>query len=289
MPGPVLLLWLAPVALAAQAPATPMTAKVPAPIALALLSSTVLPMKSASAVAPRGDGSFLVVDDDQGVILVRRKEARPWATAELHPALGDLEGLCIDEAGQAFVVAEGGGALLSLGDVHADQPHVRELGHLPKPADDEPADHPGRKKAGKKKGKNKGYEGLAALPARLAPDGRAGLVAVHEALPRHVVVLDADPLAVRLDLPLPADVAALADDLADVAVDPVTGHLLLLSDESRRVVEVKLERDALRLVGSVDLPVEDGEKPEGIAFLSDSRLVVVTDATNRLLTFAVKR
>lgn len=75
---------------------------------------------------------------------------------------------------------------------------------------------------------------------------------------------------------------ALVDDLSEVALDPVTGHL------SRRVVEVAIVRGALQLVGFVDLPLEDGEKPEGMAFVSDDRIVIVTDATSRVLTFDVK-
>lgn len=299
-----LLPWLLPLALTAQAPASPpagangttsttMSAmsKSSLSLSLTLRASSTLPMKSASAVAPLKDGSFLVVDDDAGVLRIRRKTATPWAMAELHPALGDLEGLCVDEEGEVFVVAEGGGLLLSLGEASGERPRVKELGALPRPAggdgDDDEDKRP--KKKGKKGKKNKGYEGLAALPARHSPDGKAGLVAVHEDRPKHVVVLDVDPLAVRLDLPLPDEVNELVDDLSDVTVDPVTGNLLLLSDESRRVVEVKLERRGLQLIGSVDLPVEDGEKPEGIAFVSDDRLVIVTDATNRLLTFDVKR
>jgi uncharacterized protein YjiK len=236
-----------------------------------------LPVASASGVAVVDAETLLVVDDDHGVVRVRGARASPWAGRALDDALGDLEGICIDGRGEVFVVAERSGRLLRLGRANGRRREVVPLGALPKP--------PGKKKAKA----NKGWEGLAALPARLAPDRRDGLVLVHEARPKRVAIVDTAPLGVRALLPLPDDADALADDLADVAVDPLTGHLWLLSEESRRLLVVAFHGDALRLVGSLDVPVDAGEKPEGLAFASPSRLVLVTDATSRMLTFDVRR
>ena len=80
-------------------------------------------------------------------------------------------------------------------------------------------------------------------------------------------------------------------DVADVAVCATTGNLFLVSDQSHRVVEARLdlERRELALVGAFDLDLEDDEKPEGIAFESPDRLVIVTDASSCLLRFALYR
>jgi hypothetical protein len=43
-------------------------------------------------------GALLVVEDDEGIFRVERARASLWAGRELHPVLGDLEELAVDEA-----------------------------------------------------------------------------------------------------------------------------------------------------------------------------------------------
>jgi uncharacterized protein YjiK len=248
-----------------------------AALRLSLREERPLPVASASGIAVVDDETFLVVDDDRGVMRIRGARAASWAGRALDDTLGDLEGICIDARGHVFVVAERSGRVLRLGRATARRRDVQRLGALPRP--------PAKKKAKR----NKGWEGLAALSAALAPDGRDGLVLVHEARPKRIALVDVEPLRVRRLFHLPDDADALVDDLADVAVDPLTGHLLLLSEESRRILEVAFAGEALRLVGDVEVPVGSNEKPEGIAFASPARLVIVTDATSRMLTFDVRR
>ena len=233
---------------------------------------STLPMRGASAVAAI-PGGLLVVDDDEGIFRVARGEATLWAGRDLHPSLGDLEGLATDDSHSVvWALAEEGGALLSLPLRHRS-PRPTLVGHLPRPG----------------KRKNKGFEGLAFLPARLSPSRRASLVVVNESKPRRVLLFSLPDLALTHDLRLPSPVKDLLDDLADVAVDPVTGALLLLSDQCRRIVVTQLVDRELIPCGTCELPLRKGEKPEGIAFRSSSRLLVVTDDSAKLLEVAVRR
>jgi len=69
-----------------------------------------------------------------------------------------------------------------------------------------------------------------------------------------------------------------------VAVDPGSGRLVLLSDESQRIVLAQLETsNRLVTVGGVDLPLERREKPEGVDVDPRGSLWVVCDGTGRLL------
>jgi hypothetical protein len=52
---------------------------------------------------------------------------------------------------------------------------------------------------------------------------------------------------------------------------------------------MRLSSDGLQLIQCHALPLEDGERPEGLAFLTSSRLAVVTEGPARLITFRVTR
>ena len=229
-------------------------------------------MRGASAVASVDDALF-VVEDDHGIYRVRGARAGLWAGRDLHPALGDLEGLAVaDDQTMLWALAENDGAVVAI-PLGARSPRPTVIGYLPRPGTR----------------KNKGYEGLAFLPARLSPTARPSLVAVHEGKPRRVGVFALPDLELTHDLKLPDEAKDLLKDLADVTVDPVTGQLLLLSDQSRRIVVVRIEGDALIMGGSHDLPLGKQEKPEGLDFASPSRLLIVTDDSAKLLEMAVAR
>jgi uncharacterized protein YjiK len=242
------------------------------PLNLALRAVRALPVKGASAVT-RSRAGVLIVEDDLGIYRLRGSVATLWAGPDLHPALADLEGITANEAGDiVWALSEEHGTLVEL-RLGARGPRVARTAVLERPGTT----------------KNKGFEGLAWLAPRFSPSGRASLVAVHEHKPRRVCLCDLRTLVVTDDLRLPREAKAALDDLADVAVDPVSGLILLLSEESRRIAVMQLDHDGLRLVQCHDLPLEDGERPEGLAFLSASRLAVVTDGPARLLTFRVTR
>jgi len=64
-------------------------------------------------------------------------------------------------------------------------------------------------------------------------------------------------------------------------VDPVTGLLLLLSDQSQHIAIVGIVQGELGRAGSYELPLADDEKPGGLDFTSPSRLLNPTSATRR--------
>jgi uncharacterized protein YjiK len=127
------------------------------------------------------------------------------------------------------------------------------------------------------------------MPARLSPSRKASLVVVNEHKPRRVQLYALPALSLTHDLKLPGPLKDLLADLADVTVDPVTGELLLLSDESRRIAVAAIVGQELVLRGSYDLPLRRREKPEGLDFGSPSRLLVVMDDSAKLLEIAVRR
>jgi uncharacterized protein YjiK len=249
-------------------------------IPLTLLEEVSLGLRSASAIAPIGAGRSLVVDDDEGLYLVEADGRAEHLAGRAHAeALGDLESLCTSDDGKtAYVVAEESGDVLALsvrkrGDaVTLSAP--RTLGSLVRPGDTE----------------NKGWEGACFL----APTAARGacLVVAHEREPMALAVYALPSLALLASISLDdGPIGALIDDVADVALCPSTDHLFLLSDQSHRIVEARLdvERASLEVLATFDLSLHEKDKPEGIAFEAPARLVVVTDDPSRLLRFALAR
>ena len=251
------------------------------PRSLHLRSTTTLPLKSASAVAAY-EGGWLIVDDDRGLFHVVDGQARLLRGKADHEGYGDLEGLAVDGAGAIFVVAEESGVVLRC--PLAGPGVVVVVGTIMPPARE-----PKKKKKKKKGGGNKGFEGLAWLPAALSPDGADALLVAHEAKPKRVLVLSPSDVSVRLELALDDVLDDALDDLADLAVDPVSGALLLLSDESARIGVARIEGAMLVNLGLIDLPIDSDEKPEGITFVDDNTVAIVTDATARVRVFHVER
>jgi len=233
---------------------------------------STLPMRGASAVAAI-PGGLLLVEDDKGIFRVADGRATLWAGRDDHPALGDLEGLASDDThSTVWAVAEEDGAVIAL-RLRGRSRRPTLVGHLPRPG----------------KRKNKGFEGVAFMPARLSPSRRASLVVVNEHKPRRVQLFALPALTLTHDLKLPGSLKDLLDDLSDVTVDPVTGVLLLLSDQSQRIAVAGIVDQKLVLLDSYDLQLARGEKPEGLDFRSPSRLLVVMDDSAKLLEIAVRR
>jgi uncharacterized protein YjiK len=152
-----------------------------------------------------------------------------------------------------------------------------DLGKLPRP--------------GEKRGK--GWEGLAWLPRAFGPKRRDRLVIVNEDKPRRVALFSPRDLDDRLMLRLPDDLLDALDDLSDVAVDPVTGRLWLLSHESSAIGIVSLVKDgdgalALQAHEVVPLPVKDAQS-EGIVFAGRDQLLLASEEGGLLHTLTVRR
>ncbi len=247
---------------------------------LKLLESTTLGVKSASAIAPLGGGLALVVDDDEGIFLA---DAAGGATLlrgrDDAKGLGDLEGLCLsDDGSTAFAVSEKKGQVFALaverGGKTASLGEPELLGRVERPGDD----------------KKRGWEGAAYLPTGALPGQGACLALVHEDKPMALGIFTLPALDEVALIPLEGRFAEWMGDASDVTVCPATGNLFLLSDQSRRIVEARLgPGPTLDPLGMFDLDLSPDEKPEGIAFESDTRLVVVTDDASRLLRFSVAR
>lgn len=214
------------------------------------------------------DGVVYVVDDERGVLVLGtdakgRTTARVFAAATADNGLKGLEGIAVKD-GALVVVNEAG--VVSAVD---DEGRVRELFRLPAPEK-----------------KNKGYEGIAVWRAA---DGVSHVLVVNEGKPKALHVLSAafapelSFVAGAAEHPLPAAIDDVLDDLSDVGVDDSTGDLLLLSDESRRVVRARLTLapPSLTVLQVSTLPVGKDEKPEGIVVDKDGRALLVTDGGQR--------
>ncbi len=133
---------------------------------------------------------------------------------------------------------------------------------------------------------NKGFEGLAWNPRtkrmllakerdpqglfELPFPGEEGAAGVLEALPDQ-------PLLVR--------------DISSVAIDPRTGHTLMLSDESRLLVELDLSgrpRSFISLLGGLNGLVEGIDQAEGVAMDERGDIYVIAEP-NLLYVFSRKR
>lgn len=262
------------------------------PLRFALRDDTKLQVPEASGIADLGGGLLAVIDDEKGVYLAS-EDGRAHCAAHRRddPRLRDLEGLCRSPDGKGLlVVREGTGEVLRLPVLGrgADRTlgEAESLGCLPM------LNAPGA---------NKGWEGLDVLPGRFFADGRDRLVAVNEGEPRRVGLFTLPGLQQEQLLKLPAAARRHAADLSDVAVDPRTGHLLLLSDQSESVLELRLvqrrtlapgallDSVALELLQVTRLDVKKGAKPEGLDVTADGELLLCTDEKARLYRFAIQR
>ncbi len=133
---------------------------------------------------------------------------------------------------------------------------------------------------------NKGFEGLAWDP-------RAQ---------RLLLAKERDPLGL-FALPFPGEDGAvgalealaqqplLVRDLSSLAIDPRSGHMLLLSDESRLLVELDLQgkpRSFISLFGGLNGLVHGIEQAEGVAMDGEGNIYVVGEP-NRFYVFSRKR
>jgi len=246
----------------------------------------------ASGVLALGGDRFLLVDDDLGICLVRSGEnAELLLGTDAHPVLADLEGICwTPERDAVLLVSEAKRTIIKLGieerggDVRLGDPEI--VGKLPKV---------------RSGNRNKGWEGIETAPGRFFDDGQPRLIGVKEGKPRRVGVFRFPDFEQECLLKLPDDAKAHLADISDVAVDPETGHLFLLSDESHSVVELELklqkrnapgavlDRSTLTTLGVTELDTQRKEKAEGIDFGPDGALWIATDGRSSLLKFEVER
>lgn len=269
------------------------------PARIRLLSKQRLEVREASGIVILGRGRFAVVDDERGLYQVDDEGTQRVLSARTHRVLRDLEGACEAPGGDSLLVlAESSGRIVrvtldSSGNVDGEAlPEV--LGTFP---------DIGRKR-------NKGWEGLDFLPGSCCPDGADRLVAVHEGSPRRIACFSLPALEPELLLRVPEEVEDLAQDLSDLAFDPSSGHLFVLSDESATLLELRLvasstetprgapepveartglSHGALEPLAVHALPVHRKEKAEGLDFAPDGTLWLATDGRSRLYHLGLAR
>jgi hypothetical protein len=69
----------------------------------------------------------------------------------------------------------------------------------------------------------------------------------------------------------------------------VSGALLLLSERSRRIGIFSLAAEGLALHDLVEVAVTEKARPEGIDFLTPSRLAIVTEGPATMIHYGVTR
>lgn len=145
--------------------------------------------------------------------------------------------------------------------------------------------------------RDKGWEGITVLPRSLSPDGSVHLLCVHEDAPKGLALLDRTSL--RLDAWMPFPEGTGASDLSDVTVDPLTGHVFVLADESGTIHELELVRgrdlpgegNAWRLspLGVTAIPHKKSKRrlqPEGLDFDAKGDLWLVAERDQVLIKLA---
>jgi len=261
------------------------------PATLNFLGRRKLDVDSASGIVALGEGRFLVVDDDKGVYISDLVgHAHREVSSKKYRQLKDLEGICLTPDGEhALVICEGTGEVFKLriknddGEYSLGKP--KRVGELPK----------------LRRTTNKGWEGIDMIPGRFFNDGEPRLVAVNEGKPRRVGLFGYPDLGSGVHFKLPKAAKPYLEDLSDVAVDPKTGHIFLLSDESTNIVELRLKQQtiatpgaivdgsALEFVGVTAVSASNREKPEGLDFGPDGRLWLAMDGKSTLLEYEVTR
>ncbi|MCU0726284.1 MAG: SdiA-regulated domain-containing protein [Planctomycetes bacterium] len=226
-----------------------------------------------SGIAHLPGGAILALHDDSGVC-----EVRPGEKPRLLFDIDDGEGIAADPAGRHVYVVEERKRRVRKLEVRRDGKDrlaLRDTGEdrrLPK----------------LKASDNTGWEGLAFLPAKRIGGKHDHLACVHEGSPRRIGVYVLPDLDEGLTLKLPKTAKEALPDLSDVALEPATGHLFVVSDRSRTIVEFAFSHGkgaASGLIGNVKLealaviplPLSKRRKPEALAFDGAGRLWVGLD------------
>lgn len=129
---------------------------------------------------------------------------------------------------------------------------------------------------------NKGFEGLAWNPQTRR------LLLAKERDPQGLFSLPFPGEDGAVGVPEPLAMPLLVRDLSSVAIDPRSGHTLLLSDESRLLVELDLQgqpRSFLALFGGLNGLTRGIAQAEGVAMDGEGNIYVVGEP-NRFYVFS---
>jgi len=230
-------------------------------------------VNEASDVCALPGDRFLAVSDVAGAagIVALGGQTASVPLEQLTRAPSGLEGVAYNEARKLLVVSSEEARTLHVYDWDAlstTAPHLQRVVTVPL--------------GGKA---NKGVEGLASLPAHLSPTGRDQLLLVKEGDPRMLALLEADGTGTLQRIQVDPRAEEACTDFSGVAVDPLTGHVWICSDETGRAAELKLVLAGgawhAELVSEpLELKDADGQplqRVEGLAFSSEGDLFVLTE------------
>lgn len=217
-----------------------------------------VPVKEPSDVVALPGGAMLVVSDlSDKIALVRPDGSHLKVKLEgVKDGKSGLEAAAYDPRTRSlFVVSEEKGQLLRFKlDLEKGKAKLEEK--IPLLADG-----------------NKGVEGLTFLPGDRSPTGRPQLVVAKEGKPRALFLLDADGSGKLHPIKLDPALEKACKDFAALAVDPLSGHLFVGSQESATAAEVTLVRGRhgleARLLSRTALTDAKGkplERCEGLTF-----------------------
>jgi len=228
-----------------------------------LMTSRALGVQEASGLAPVGDGSFLVVDDEHGIFRCSPDGASVQLDAG--KGLADLEGIVVTPDGRhAYVVSERDGSIWRF-VVEGDGLGAGErLGQLPQLS----------------KKRNQGWEGVAFAPAGTLSE-QMTLVAAHQVKPRRIGLFDPETLELHMLLKLPKAARKTIGELNDIAID-ADGRILLLSGKSGYIAEMYLGGESLSLARVYSIKTDSDDVPEGISIDAAGRVWICTDGKGML-------
>ena len=228
-------------------------------------------------VLRRGD-LFVVSDvESTGILMTREGESARVEIAGVGDEESGFEAVAYDAKRQRlFVVREERHelAILRWAGTAATSTELLEVRKLPSI---------GRTKGKSRKKSNKGIEGMAWLPSRHSPTGKAHLILAKEAKPRALVLLDADGKGEPWEIPLERSIDKACADFSGLAVDPISGHVFLCSDESSTIAEIALHGgrephgDLVAVTELRDRRGKRFDRVEGIAIDEDGRLFVLQE------------
>lgn len=241
------------------------------------LSTITVDVKEPSDVVALPGGGFLVVGDlsDNLLVIARDGSSTKLDLKGVNAGASGLEALAFDPVAKRLFVSEEEKRTLRRYRFDPAGPGVPELEEKIR------LDLGGDP--------NKGVEGLCYLPAAHSPTGRAQLVIAKEGEPRMMALLPDTGTGEPQLIPLPKGLKKGCDDFAALAIDPLTGHLFVASEESSSVAEIALSASGgavgATLVAITPLLDGDGRpflRVEGITFDDAGDLYVLLEDRREL-------
>ena len=261
----------------ACSPPGPSTGEPTLPVRFRAVSHVAVEIKEPSDVTALPGGGFLVVGDQSDNLLVvwRDGSSAKFDLKGVNGGDSGLEAIAFDASAKRLFVSEEEKRTIRRYRFDPANPAAPELEE--KIVVDLGGDA------------NKGIEGMCHLPASHSPTGQPQLVIAKERGPRLLALLPATGIGPLRPIPLPKGLKGGCPDFAALAVDPLTGHLFVASEESSSLAEIEVGSESgaivTALVGVTPL-LDAGRHPfprvEGITFNEAGDLFVLLEDRREL-------